>query len=209
MNQEISFADIFSRNYVTLISGLEDYRSPYAKTVGDPSEIIESLIQSAALKSAAVSATLSLPPGPFGWLTVIPELFFIYRIQGHLIKDVATLYGRDAKLTKELMLYCMFKHGGSHLFRRVVEEASARVIIRPSTIGFFEMILTKIGIRVSKKFIQGGLIRWIPLIGAALTGSFAYLDTRNVGKTANEMLAKEIIVIPAKEIQELEMNATS
>ncbi|MCE9501260.1 MAG: hypothetical protein K8R21_12305 [Leptospira sp.] len=118
MGIETSFADIFSKNYVTMIVGLDDYHSPYAKTVGDPSEIIESLIQSAALKSAAVSATLSLPPGPFGWISVIPELFLIYRIQGHLIKDVATLYGKEVKLTKELLLYCMFKHGGSHIFRR-------------------------------------------------------------------------------------------
>ncbi len=196
MNIAKNFGDIFSEKMITLLSGVEVYQSPYAKTVADPSEIIESLIFSASIKSAAISATLSLPPGPLGWISVLPELFLIFRIQGHLIKDIAALYGKDVKLTKELLLYCMFKHGSAHIFRRMIEETSARVIIRPSTLQLVEKIVKTIGMKISRKILKGNLLKWVPLIGATITGGFAYLDTRTVGKTTKELFSKEFLVIP-------------
>ncbi|MCC6276000.1 MAG: EcsC family protein [Leptospiraceae bacterium] len=191
-----TFGDAFSENLVTLISGVENYQSPYAKTVNDPSDIVDSLVQSASLKSAAISATLSLPPGPFGWISVLPELFLIFRIQGHMIKDIAALYGKDVKLTRELLLYCMFKHGSAHVFRRMIEETSARIIIRPTTLQLFEKLVKLVGMKISRKILKGNLLRWVPLIGATITGGFAYLDTRTVGKTAKELFAKDLFIVP-------------
>ncbi|MBE7412783.1 MAG: EcsC family protein [Leptospiraceae bacterium] len=205
MKNEYSLGDSISKYLITLFSGIDNYNSPYAKTVNDPSEIVDSLIQSASLKSAAISASLSLPPGPFGWISVLPELLIIFRIQGHLIKDIAALYGKEVKVNRELLLYCMFKHGSAHIFRRMVEETSARIIIRPTTIQFFEKIIKLIGMQISKKMLKGNLLRWVPLIGATLTGGFAYLDTRTVGKTTKELFAKEILTIPL-EISETTKN---
>ncbi|MCG6150803.1 hypothetical protein [Leptospira bandrabouensis] len=190
----------FLEGLIELFAGLEDYRSPYAPTIQPPDNLIQELVQNASFKSGLVSATCSLPPGPLGILSILPELMFLYRIQGHLILDIAALYGKEVQVTKELLLYCLFKHGGAHVFRKIIEESSLKILIRPTTVKVFQTLLEKLGLMISKSLIRKQFARWIPIGGAVVTGTFAYYDTKRVGKTAMELFSKEI---HAEEIQEL------
>jgi hypothetical protein len=45
-----------------------------------PDARARAIARNAARKAAAVAATLALPPGPLGWLTVLPELYAIWKI---------------------------------------------------------------------------------------------------------------------------------
>ncbi|MGE8721081.1 hypothetical protein ACO2KH_08520 [Leptospira terpstrae] len=182
----------FLEGLVELFAGLEDYRSPYAPTIQPPDNLIQELVQNASFKSGLVSATCSLPPGPLGILSILPELLFVYRIQGHLILDIAALYGKEVQVTKELLLYCLFKHGGAQVFRKIIEESSLKILIRPTTVRVFQTMLEKLGILISKSIIRKQFARWIPIGGAVLTGTFAYYDTKRVGKTAMDLFSKEI-----------------
>ena len=186
--------DNFTERAFDLITGIEAYNSPYAETVGDPAEIAEELTQSAALKTAGISAGLSLPTGLFSIFTILPELFMVYRIQGHLIKDIASLYGKEALVNKELLIYCMFKQTGLHLVERLLEDVGTKIIIRPTTIRFIESLLEKLGMNLSKKLIRTQLLKWLPLLGAALTGGLTYLDTKYVAATASGIFAKDILI---------------
>jgi hypothetical protein len=47
----------------------------------DPRTRARALGSRAALKSAAISGSLALPPGPLGLMTILPDLFAIWRIQ--------------------------------------------------------------------------------------------------------------------------------
>ncbi|MCW7457111.1 hypothetical protein ND856_02060 [Leptospira bandrabouensis] len=190
----------FLEGLIELFAGLEDYRSPYAPTIQPPDNLIQELVQNASFKSGLVSATCSLPPGPLGILSILPELLFLYRIQGHLILDIAALYGKEVQVTKELLLYCLFKHGGAHVFRKIIEESSLKILIRPTTVKVFQTMLEKLGLMISKSLIRKQFARWIPIGGAVVTGTFAYYDTKRVGKTAMELFSKEI---HAEEIREL------
>lgn len=182
----------FLEGLVELFAGLEDYRSPYAPTIQPPDNLIQELVQNASFKSGLVSATCSLPPGPLGILSILPELLFVYRIQGHLILDIAALYGKEVQVTKELLLYCLFKHGGAQVFRKIIEESSLKILIRPTTVRVFQTMLEKLGILISKSIIRKQFARWIPIGGAVVTGTFAYYDTKRVGKTAMDLFSKEI-----------------
>ncbi|MCT8334374.1 hypothetical protein NUH30_11895 [Leptospira sp. 85282-16] len=190
----------FLEGLVELFAGLEDYRSPYAPTIQPPDNLIQELVQNASFKSGLVSATCSLPPGPLGILSILPELLFMYRIQGHLILDIAALYGKEVQVTKELLLYCLFKHGGAHVFRKIIEESSLKILIRPTTVKVFQNMLERLGLMISKSLIRKQFARWIPIGGAVVTGTFAYYDTKRVGKTAMELFSKEI---HAEEIREM------
>ncbi|EMY71792.1 hypothetical protein [Leptospira vanthielii] len=190
----------FLEGLVELFAGLEDYRSPYAPTIQPPDHLIQELVQNASFKSGLVSATCSLPPGPLGILSILPELLFMYRIQGHLILDIAALYGKEVQVTKELLLYCLFKHGGAHVFRKIIEESSLKILIRPTTVKVFQTMLEKLGLLISKSIIRKQFARWIPIGGAVVTGTFAYYDTKRVGQTAKDLFSKEI---HAGEIREL------
>lgn len=189
----------FLDGLVELFAGLEDYRSPYAPTIQPPDNLIQELVQNASFKSGLISATCSLPPGPLGILSILPELLFVYRIQGHLILDIAALYGKEVQVTKELLLYCLFKHGGAHVFRKIIEESSLRILIRPTTVRVFQTMLEKLGLMISKSILRKQFARWIPIGGAVVTGTFAYYDTKRVGKTAMDLFSKEI---HAEEIRE-------
>ncbi|TGL39131.1 hypothetical protein [Leptospira perdikensis] len=182
----------FLDGLVELFAGLEDYRSPYAPTIQPPDNLIQELVQNASFKSGLVSATCSLPPGPLGILSILPELLFVYRIQGHLILDIAALYGKEVQVTKELLLYCLFKHGGAHVFRKIIEESSLKILIRPTTVKVFQTMLEKLGLLISKSILRKQFARWIPIGGAVVTGTFAYYDTKRVGKTAMDLFSKEI-----------------
>lgn len=189
----------FLDGLVELFAGLEDYRSPYAPTIQPPDNLIQELVQNASFKSGLISATCSLPPGPLGILSILPELLFVYRIQGHLILDIAALYGKEVQVTKELLLYCLFKHGGAHVFRKIIEESSLKILIRPTTVRVFQTMLEKLGLMISKSILRKQFARWIPIGGAVVTGTFAYYDTKRVGKTAMDLFSKEI---HAEEIRE-------
>ncbi|MCZ8343160.1 MAG: EcsC family protein [Leptospira sp.] len=187
-----SHSGSFLEGLIDLFSGLEEYRSPYAPTVQPPTEVVDQLIQNASFKTGLVSATCSLPPGPLGILTILPELLFIYRIQGQLVKDIAAIYGKEVQVTRELLLYCMFKHGGAQVFRKMIEETSLKILIRPTTVRTFQTILERLGLIISRSILRKQFSRWIPLAGAVFTGTFAYYDTKRVGKTAMVLFSKEI-----------------
>ncbi len=192
-----SQSDEMFQSLVQLISGIEDYRSPFCREDGLPSpnadSLCEEIIQQASWKTAAISATCSLPGGPIGFLTILPELIMIFRVQGYLVKDIAAIYGKDAQLTKELLLFSLFKNGGAHLFRKFVEETSVKILIRPATVKTFQTLLEKVGLSISRRILRKNLTRWVPLAGAVMTGGFTFFDTTTVGRNAKEIFSKEII----------------
>jgi hypothetical protein len=188
----IPMSDRFTDRLFEFLTGIEAYESPYAETVSSPEDMIENLTNSAALKTASLSAALSLPVGIFSIVTILPELFLIYRIQGQLIKDIASLYGKEAFVTKELLIYCMFKQTSLHLVERIIEDIGTKIIIRPSTLKFLESLLQKIGIQVSKKIFKGSVLKFLPVFGAILTGGLTYLDTKYISSTAVGMFSKDM-----------------
>jgi len=100
----------------------------------------------AARKAATVSGALALPPGPLGLLTIMPDLIAIWKIQQQMVVDVAATFGLRAQLRREVMIYCLFKHGSAALLRDLVVRVGERVLIREATSRVAQQLLRKIGI---------------------------------------------------------------
>lgn len=189
--------DLFLQKIVEMLSGIQSYQSPYKEIVDNPEIIVEEIIKNASWKAGTISATCSLPGGAFGFLTLLPELIMIFRIQGTMIKDISCIYGKETQLNRELLLFCLFKHGGAHIFRKFVEETGVKVLIRPTTVRAFQALLQKIGLDISKRVLRKNLTRWIPLAGAAVTGTFAFMDTKSVGNNTRQIFSKIIEIVPS------------
>lgn len=101
MENHISVAEVFSERFLSLLTDLRNYRSPFGKTVGDPSDLIQECIQKASIRTGVISFGLSIPKRNFGYLTLLPEMILFYRIQGHLVKDIAALYGKNLKYRRK------------------------------------------------------------------------------------------------------------
>lgn len=84
------------------------------------------LVRSASMKAAALSGTLALPGGPVGALTLLPDLVAVWRIQAQLVADVAACYGQTVRLTKESLLFCLFKHGAAQALARATRRLASR-----------------------------------------------------------------------------------
>ena len=142
-------------------------------------------IAAAASNRAAIAAgTLALPPGSIGWLTIVPELVAIWRIQRQMVADIAGAYGVSAELTPSHMLYCLFRHAAAQALRDVGVQVGARLLIQDLPLRVIERVSTKIGLGVSRRIAGRGITRWLPVLGAIGVGAYAHYDTGQVARTA-------------------------
>ena len=111
----------------------------------DPRTRARALVRKSALKSAAISGSLALPPGPVGLITILPDLFAIWRIQAKLVADIAAVYSKTGFLTTETMLFCLFKHAAAQAVRDLIVRAGERVLIERPTWRTLQRISTSTG----------------------------------------------------------------
>src|SRR5437016_7297245 len=118
---------------------------------GDSGGRAKALGKSAALKAAAVSGALAIPPGPAGLLTLVPDLFLIWKIQGQMVSDVAATYGKTAFLTREGMILCLFKHAAAQALRGIAVRSGERLLIRRASSELLGRALERVGVSVSER----------------------------------------------------------
>lgn len=152
------------------------------------------LARQAARRASLLAGSLALPPGVLGWLTMLPELFGVWRLQAQLVSDIAGVYGKTATLNREQMLYCLFRHVSAQVFRDVVVRAGERVLIRNASLGALQALAQRLGIKLAHGTLGRGASRLVPLAGAVGVGAYAYYDTLQVAKTASELFARDIVI---------------
>ena len=150
------------------------------------------LVSDASFKAAAISGALALPAGPLGWLTILPDLAAIWRLQAQMVADIGAVFGKKGKLTEESMIYCLFRHAAVQVMRDLVTRMGERVIVRRASLQMAESVLEGIGIRLVHRVARGGLWRLLPAIGALAVAGYAYYDTEQVGQTAIDFFSKDI-----------------
>jgi hypothetical protein len=155
------------------------------------------IANAAALKAATVSGTLSLPPGPAGWLTIVPDLTMVWKIQSQMVADIAGAFGRESTLSQEQMLYCLFRHAAAQAVRDLVVRASERILIERAPARALQAAIRKIGLPVARRLAGRGISRWLPVVGAVGVAGYAYYDTRRVAVTAIELFRSESIAADA------------
>jgi len=168
---------------------IADVPAPKTHEVSDPDRQADSIAKAAARQAAVLSGSLALPPGPFGMVTVLPDLYLIWKTQRQMVADIFALYGRSAELTRMHMLYCLFRHAASQVLRDVAVRTGQRIVVEQLSAGALKKVVNKVGLSISKRVAGNAAGRWIPLAGAAAVGAYAYWDTLQVAKTARRLLS--------------------
>ncbi len=153
------------------------------------------LCETAARTTAKISGLAAIAPGPLGLFTVLPDLIAMWRIQSQLVSDIASVYGKTANLSKEHMLWCIFKHSAAQTFRDVAYRAGERYLIRPLSLRALRKLTTSIGVRLSERAVGKAVARFLPLVGAAGVAGYAYYDTKKVGSAAIGIFSKESVIL--------------
>jgi hypothetical protein len=149
-----------------------------------PREKSNSVATRAAMQASFVAGTLALPPGPLGWLTIVPELLAIWRIQAQMVADIAAVYGKPKAVTRERMIYCLFRHAAAQAVRDIGVRVGERILASQ----FIASMGQKVGMRVAERSVGKAFSRFVPIIGAIGVGAYAYYDTKQVAKLAIEFL---------------------
>ena len=164
-----------------------------------PDAAAKAIARRAAKRAALLSGSLALPPGPLGFMTLLPDIYLIWQTQRQMVADIFGVYGRSAELTRTHMLYCMFRHAASQVLRDVAVRGSQRLVIRQLTGGALRQALGGVGASVSRRIAGNAAGRWLPLAGAAAVGAYAYWDTLQVANTAQRLLTSPIDAITETE----------
>jgi hypothetical protein len=157
-----------------------------------PAARAQAISRAAARKASLLAGSLSLPPGVLGWLTVLPELLGVWKLQAQMVSDIAGVYGQQSTLGQEHMLYCLFKHVSAQLFRDVAVRVGERVVVQQTTAKFLQTLAQQLGVKMAQVVIRKGAARFVPLLGAVAVGGYAYFDTLQVAKTAIELFERDI-----------------
>lgn len=149
------------------------------------------LISEASFKAAAISGALALPSGVLGWVTILPDLAAIWRLQAQMVADIGAVFGKQGKLTEESMIYCLFRHAAAQALRDLVTRMGQRVVVQRVSWRVADNVLEGIGIKIVQRVARRGIWRLLPAIGALAVAGYAYYDTEQVGETAIEFFSQD------------------
>jgi hypothetical protein len=181
-----------SKKFEDFIFEIDSYQSPYAEAVGDPGEIIRPLVRKYSLQAAALSSALSVLPGNLGVMSILPEIYFLIRLQSRMVKDIAILLGKESYLSKELLLYCLFKENKINIFNTSIRTTGTRLLIRPISLDNIQTIFYSVIYSKSSKIVPRKNKGLLSLISMLTGGSLSYIDTQMVGTTANAIFLGDI-----------------
>lgn len=159
-----------------------------------PQRAAAQAIEAAAAKAALAAGALALPPGPLGWATIAPEMLTVWHIQRQLVADIAALYGRSAELGPAQMLWCLFRHTAAQALRDLSVRVGERVVVRPAAQALLQRVAAAVGLQLGQQAAGRALSRWMPVIGAAGVGAYAWWDTRQVGRAALALFEHEQVI---------------
>lgn len=169
---------------------VNDIPTSRLKKAKDPETAARGLASEAARHAALVTGALALPTGPLGVLLMAPDLVVVWRRQAQLVADIAAVHGRTPQLTRDTMMYCLFRHVSSDAFQDVVARVGHRLVVTPTTVLVSYRIMRVIVGDVLSLLAGRFLFRWLPVLGAGAIAAYSYRDTKEVGATAIEAFAR-------------------
>jgi hypothetical protein len=154
------------------------------QAVDDPQVRAQTIAGAACNRAALAAGGLALPSGPLGWVTVLPELVVVWRLQAQMVADIAAVYGHRASLSREQMVYCLFRHTAAQAMRDLLARVGGRYLVQQVPLRTLQRIARTVGVSISRRALGRGLARWLPVAGALGVGAYAWFDTRQVARTA-------------------------
>ncbi len=184
--------ELLEKLFTILFKVINEIPSSAEKRSSDGVLRARKLTAEASLRAAAISGALALPTGPLGWLTILPDLAAIWRLQAQLVADIGAVFGKRGKLTEESIIYCLFRHAAAQAVRDLVTRVGERLVLQRVSVRVAESVLHRIGVKVVHRVARRGLWRLLPAIGALAVAGYAYYDTEQVGQTAIEFFTEDI-----------------
>jgi uncharacterized protein (DUF697 family) len=151
----------------------------------------EAVISSYANMNALVAGAASMVPGPWGMLSVVPEIILVVRNQLKMIYDLGVIYGKEDAMTRDLLLGVFAYAMGSGALGLVTVKGS-QVLVRRASLRIIQKIVTWLGGKITQRVLKQLISRYLPLLGAAAMAYWARQTTVEIGRAAAELLQKDV-----------------
>lgn len=152
---------------------------------------VSGLISSYTRNNAAISGSASLIPGPWGMAAVIPELTLVIRNQIQMVYDIGVANGKQAQLTKELLIGIFITAMGSSA-GSLLTIHGGKILVKRASLRVIKNIIAMLGGKVTQKAIKSSVSKWLPVVGAGAMAAWTGYMTKNIGEKANELFKLEI-----------------
>ena len=116
----------------------------------DPDVATAELMRKAAGKAGLAAGALALPLGPISWLTVLPELGLVWRVQAALVADIAAVHGHPPPDQAQL-LYCLFEHASGRALRQLLVQAGERGVVQNLSGKVLKLAAARVGASLAKR----------------------------------------------------------
>ena len=150
--------------------------------------------RTASRRASLLAGSMALPPGFLGWLTVLPELVAVWKLQAQMVSDIAGVYGKSASMGQEQMIYCLFKQVSAQLLRDVVMQVGERVLVQRASSAVVQSVVKSLGLKITQNMLGKSVFRFVPLVGALGVGAYAYFDTRQVANNAIALFSSDMVI---------------
>jgi hypothetical protein len=181
-----------SRVAESILAFLSEVPTTSEPLSASPQDRALQIARAAARKACTISGALALPPGPAGLVTILPDLVAVWRVQSQMVADIAGAFGQSAVLSREQMLYCLFRHTAAQAVRDLVVRVGERYLVRRASLRVVQAVAAKVGVKVSQRAIATSVSRWLPVVGIVGVAGYAYYDTAQVGATAISFFEKPV-----------------
>lgn len=193
-----SGSQLIAQAILSLVGKVPASKEPKSRK---PADDARQKANATAAKAALAAGALALPPGMVGWLTVLPEMVGVWKIQRQLVADIAAIYGKHATLTPEQLVYCLFQHTAAQGVRDLVVRVGQRSLVRHASPLLIRTITRRLGAKLAQQAVGKGVARWLPVVGAVGMGAYAYYDTAQVAATAIDLF-EGVIEVEAVEVDD-------
>ncbi|MFN5209256.1 MAG: hypothetical protein ACK5D8_07180 [Bacteroidota bacterium] len=153
----------------------------------------EDLIAKASNRNMMIAGGCSLVPGPWGLISVIPEIYLVTKNQINLIKDLSIAYGYKEKLNRELLMFLFASSVGVGSIGLATIHGS-KILVKRSGLRVLQKIVAAMGGKVSQQALKVTVSRWLPIVGAGVMAAWSKYSTKKVGEICCELLEKEISI---------------
>ena len=74
-----------------------------------------------------------------------------------MVADIAGVYGVEAHVTREQMIYCLFRHTAAQAVRDLAVRVGERVLVQQVSVGALQTIAQHVGVHLTRAAIGKGL----------------------------------------------------
>lgn len=152
---------------------------------------VDRIIASTANQNAIIAGACAMAPGPWGALTIVPEMIAVIRNQIQMVYDLGVAYGKEAHLNGPLLLAIFATAtGGGAISLATVK--GGQLVVKRASLRVLQRVIAWLGGKITQRALRAFLSRWVPFVGAAAMALWARQSTVAIGRKAADLLRREI-----------------